>query len=130
MSHAPDSPPDQPQPRAGRGLIPLVTTASAPAVDPVCGMTVDPATARASLVHDGQTYYFCCPSCRDRFQADPQHYLQASMPPSVQRTPADPAAVVDPVCGMSVHPATAAGSLIHDGRTYSFCSTHCLEQFR
>ena len=38
--------------------------------------------------------------------------------------------VQDPVCGMKVVPATAAGSLEHDGRTYYFCSRHCLEKFR
>ncbi len=36
----------------------------------------------------------------------------------------------DPVCGMKVVPATAAGSLEHEGRTYYFCSRHCLEKFR
>src|SRR5262249_41522133 len=39
-------------------------------------------------------------------------------------------AVKDPVCGMDVDPATAAGSLEHRGRTYYFCSRHCLETFR
>lgn len=37
---------------------------------------------------------------------------------------------VDPVCGMSVDPSSAAGSLEHEGRTYDFCSTHCLQRFR
>jgi Cu+-exporting ATPase len=41
-----------------------------------------------------------------------------------------PAAVTDPVCGMTVDPATAAGSFTHDGTTYHFCSRHCLEKFR
>ena len=36
----------------------------------------------------------------------------------------------DPICGMDVNPATAAGSHIHDGRTYYFCSPHCLAEFR
>jgi Cu+-exporting ATPase len=38
--------------------------------------------------------------------------------------------VKDPVCGMMVVPATAAGSVDHDGRTYYFCSAHCIERFR
>jgi Cu+-exporting ATPase len=38
--------------------------------------------------------------------------------------------VKDPVCGMSVDPARAAGSLDHGGHTYYFCSRHCLDQFR
>ena len=37
---------------------------------------------------------------------------------------------LDPVCGMTVAPTTAAGSATHAGRTYLFCSTHCLKKFR
>lgn len=36
----------------------------------------------------------------------------------------------DLVCGMSVNPESAAGSLFHNGETYYFCSLHCLEKFR
>lgn len=36
----------------------------------------------------------------------------------------------DPVCGMTVDPNDAAGSLEHDGQTYLFCSAHCLAKFR
>src|SRR5207249_449394 len=44
--------------------------------DPVCGMSVEPTTARGgSATHGGKTYYFCAPSCREKFQADPQRYL-------------------------------------------------------
>src|SRR5262245_2076209 len=38
--------------------------------------------------------------------------------------------VKDPVCGMDVDPATAAGSFESGGRTHYFCSRHCLERFR
>ena len=38
--------------------------------------------------------------------------------------------VIDPVCGMTVTPAEAAGHADHEGRTYHFCSTHCLDRFR
>src|SRR5947209_7824128 len=52
------------------------TAATTPAfTDPVCGMTVQPATARASTNYGGQAYYFCCPSCLQKFQADPERYL-------------------------------------------------------
>ena len=37
---------------------------------------------------------------------------------------------VDPVCGMMVNPDTAAGSFEYQGKTYYFCSTHCLHRFR
>lgn len=46
----------------------------------------------------------------------------------MQATRANP--VVDPVCGMTVDPATAAGSFEYKGDTYYFCSQHCLEKFR
>jgi Cu+-exporting ATPase len=38
--------------------------------------------------------------------------------------------VIDPVCGMSVEPESAAGSYEHEGKTYYFCSRGCLEKFR
>ncbi|HET7650176.1 MAG TPA: heavy metal translocating P-type ATPase [Gammaproteobacteria bacterium] len=50
--------------------------ASAIQTDPVCGMQVDPATARAQASHLGVTYYFCCSGCRDMFVAAPEQYLQ------------------------------------------------------
>ena len=43
--------------------------------DPVCGMSVDPARAKATHEHDGKTYYFCCPGCKEKFKADPAKYL-------------------------------------------------------
>ena len=39
------------------------------AIDPICGMTVDEATARIAQ-RDGQTFYFCCEHCRQKFLAD------------------------------------------------------------
>jgi len=47
---------------------------SASAIDPVCGMTVDPAHAGAHLVHDGTDIYFCCSGCADAFAADPASF--------------------------------------------------------
>lgn len=44
------------------------------AKDPVCGMTVDTATAESS-VHAGQTYHFCSVTCRDRFVASPEKFI-------------------------------------------------------
>jgi Cu+-exporting ATPase len=95
------------------------------ATDPVCGMKVDPASARASAEHGGTTYYFCCAGCRDKFVADPAKYLKKAA------TPAAPAATraTDPVCGMKVDPASAAGTHEHKGVKYFFCSQNCLAQF-
>ena len=43
--------------------------------DPVCGMTVDPALAKASHEHAGKMYFFCCAGCKTKFEADPAKYL-------------------------------------------------------
>ena len=43
------------------------------ATDPVCGMTVETASAKSSL-YQGRAYYFCSPACRDKFEASPQAY--------------------------------------------------------
>ena len=47
----------------------LEAPARATAVDPICGMDVDIATARWTAEKDGQTYYFCAPGCRKTFLA-------------------------------------------------------------
>src|SRR6478736_1456514 len=113
------------------------------AIDPICGMTVDPATAAGSHDHRGQRYYFCGLSCLERFKADPERALQPQLVssakpittrrplPMMQPAPAvmGPSAI-DPVCGMTVQPATAAGSYEYQGKTYHFCATSCLIKFR
>src|SRR6266849_1301405 len=43
--------------------------------DPVCGMSVDPATAEQKFEHNGKAYYFCCAHCLEKFRADPIRYL-------------------------------------------------------
>jgi YHS domain-containing protein len=43
--------------------------------DPVCGMSVEPATAAAAWDHDGTTYYFCSVGCMERFRHDPSHFI-------------------------------------------------------
>jgi P-type Cu+ transporter len=52
----------------------LMTTTEA-TIDPVCGMTVDPARAAGQVEHGGRTYYFCSTSCVKRFTADPEAFL-------------------------------------------------------
>ena len=113
------------------------------AIDPICGMTVDPATAAGSHDHRGQRYYFCGLSCLERFKADPERALQPQLvspaKPTARRplpmmqpvpTGTEAAAAIDPVCGMTVQPATAAGSYEYQGKTYYFCATSCLTKFR
>lgn len=45
------------------------------ATDPVCGMEVEVANAKHQTVYEGQTYYFCCPHCKARFEKEPVKYL-------------------------------------------------------
>lgn len=122
---------------------------SAPVLDPVCGMTVDPEKARAQSEHDGKTYYFCCPGCVQKFQADPQRYLAGKREPMQHggglvgigpATPKvspfvaigtpQPALARDPVCGMVINPATAAGKQEYQGTTYYFCNPQCEQRFK
>ncbi len=51
-------------------------------------MTVDPATTRHTIVHDGRTYAFCAPSCKKMFLADPAAYVSATPAPVVRSQPA------------------------------------------
>ncbi len=109
------------------------------AIDPICGMTVDPAKAAGRYDHKGTTYYFCGTSCLERFRADPDRALSKKpltlvtmpaprkpLPMMVQATPGE----IDPVCGMTVQPATAAGSYEYRDKKYYFCATRCLDKFR
>jgi len=89
-------------------------------IDPVCGMSVEPASAAGSHTHAGQTYYFCSMHCRDRFAADPARYLSPQVPPPAMAAavslpagrwtcPMHPEIVRDgpgacPICGMALEP--------------------------
>jgi Cu+-exporting ATPase len=56
------------------------SSAGTQAIDPVCGMTVDPTGAAGSHQHGGTTYYFCSKHCLAAFKADPAKYLAPSVP--------------------------------------------------
>jgi Cu+-exporting ATPase len=59
-------------------------TNPAPALerDPVCGMNVNPTTAKHVHDHDGKNYYFCCAGCVEKFKADPAKYLSPPARPA------------------------------------------------
>lgn len=66
------------EPSAGHGGHDHAGHATGPAsgvVDPVCGMTVDPATAVATVEHEGTTHHFCAKACRKAFLAAPAQYV-------------------------------------------------------
>lgn len=58
------------------------------AVDPVCGMTVETATAADRCEYEGVTYWFCASGCRRRFERDPGGYLHPA--PGAARTRPSP----------------------------------------
>ena len=50
------------------------------AVDPVCGMTIDPSSSAESVPHDGHTYHFCSEHCASSFRAEPTKYTTSVRP--------------------------------------------------
>jgi P-type Cu+ transporter len=109
-------------PRTLGTSLPLPAEPPKPEIDPVCGMSVDPATAAASHAYEGKTYYFCCPSCLAKFQADAPRYLaktstggatEPARSAAVYTCPMHPEVVSDrpgscPKCGMALEPSTVA----------------------
>jgi len=87
--------------------------------DPVCGMRVDPQHPKGgSWKHDGQTYYFCNPRCREKFRAAPATYLAGKEAPAAAANaeyvcPMHPEIVrytpdSCPLCGMALEPRTVS----------------------
>jgi Cu+-exporting ATPase len=87
------------------------------ALDPVCGMTVDPATTPHRHTHHDKSYFFCSGGCRTKFAADPSKYLDPSarevaapMPKGTNFTcPMHPDVRQEgpgscPICGMALEP--------------------------
>ena len=119
--------------------------------DPVCGMTVEREKAKASVEYSGETYFFCCSGCAQKFKTDPQRYLNppksnagfvmlgASTPLHAEQassgligiaaTSGKQATSQDPVCGMNVNPATAKYRAEHKGTQHFFCGAGCLQKF-
>ena len=88
-------------------------------IDPVCGMTVNPATAAGHADYQGKTYHFCSQHCVHAFRADPEKFLGKK----IAAAPADSAAqytcpmhpeIVQlgpgscPKCGMALVPMAGA----------------------
>jgi Cu+-exporting ATPase len=82
--------------------------------DPVCGMDVDPHTAKHRTEHNGHPYYFCSAGCKAKFEADPEKYLglrKAEPVPegAVYTCPMHPEIRQQgpgscPICGMALEP--------------------------
>ena len=105
--------------------------AAVQATDPVCGMAVDPTTAKHRAEYGEQTYFFCSAGCHQKFLADPGKYIAQGDAHSGRHhpnaTPMDMQASSDviytcpmhpevrqkgpghcPICGMALEPLNAA----------------------
>ena len=84
--------------------------------DPVCGMSVNPHSARHRREHGGRTYYFCSARCAEKFAAEPEAYL-GSERARAKRAPKDAIYTCPmhpeveqvgpgdcPICGMALEP--------------------------
>jgi hypothetical protein len=111
------------------------------AIDPVCGMQVETATAPAHAQRGGHAFWFCSDRCRSRFAQGPARLaarrsvagaVAGAIGASVKAS-SDPSraaeSVIDVVCGMSVVPDDAAAHRSHDGAAYHFCSEGCATAF-
>jgi Cu+-exporting ATPase len=92
------------------------------ALDPVCGMTVDPQHAAGSSAYQGKTYYFCSKGCVAKFETNPEKYLHPGAPPEPMSAEITAAGVEYtcpmhpevrqlgpgscPKCGMALEPVT------------------------
>jgi Cu+-exporting ATPase len=82
-------------------------------------MEIEEQTAAATRSVDGTTYYFCSDHCAAQFDAAPAEFV----------VKAPPATVTDPVCGMTIDPASAVATRDVAGQTYHFCSNSCVDKF-
>ena len=103
-------------------------------VDPVCGMKVNPQAPKGgTFEHEGQTFYFCNPKCREKFRSEPQKYLApkaeptpAPPPGTMYICPMDPEVRQDhpgacPRCGMALEPEAPPAL---ETRTEYICPMH------
>ena len=101
--------------------------ASATVRDPVCGMDVNPKDAAGTLDYRGKTYFFCSPSCIEKFRAGPERFLggdakadggkhagEANPGDAVYTCPMHPeirkvGPGSCPICGMALEPLVITG---------------------
>jgi P-type Cu+ transporter len=112
--------PAQPEDAGKSGCCGCSTTKSidseTSAVDPVCGMAVDPAATAHHASHDGHDYHFCSAGCRTKFIAHPEQYLAKGSCAATEATPGaiwtcpmhpqirQPGPGNCPICGMALEP--------------------------
>ena len=92
------------------------------AIDPICKMEVDIATAELYSDYDGERYYFCAPYCKTTFDDDPAKC-------AVDEMKEEPKVAIDPICKMDVDIATADLISEYNGKRYYFCAPYCKQTF-
>jgi len=91
-------------------------------IDPVCGMSVDPATTSHGAADGEKDYFFCSAGCRTKFIADPERYLgpkrdpEAAVPGAIYTCPMHPQIRQEgpgscPICGMALEPETVTAEV-------------------
>ena len=94
------------------------------ALDPVCGMRVDPEHAAGKSTYQGQSYYFCSTGCQAKFDGDPEKYLHPGAQPEAMHAveytcPMHPEVRQlgpgsCPKCGMALEPATFTAATLDE----------------
>ncbi|HEY6391779.1 MAG TPA: heavy metal translocating P-type ATPase [Bryobacteraceae bacterium] len=98
------------------------------AIDPVCGMTVDPSHAAGKSSYQEKDYYFCSKGCLAKFESDPEKYLHPAAQPEPMTAQPHSAEYTCPMhpevrktgpgscpkCGMALEPATATLSALDE----------------
>ena len=96
---------------------PGTATPRQPAVDPVCGMHVDPLTTAHHATHTGSDYHFCSARCREKFVAEPAKYVSQKKAEAIASAPTGAIYTCPmhpeirqkgpgtcPICGMALEP--------------------------
>jgi len=106
---------------------------------PVSGKEFEKSEAAGSFEHKGETYYFCCPDCKDKFVKNPEEYLNKEGEEVHQHGEEgmhgehgehqENGKAVDPVCGMEVKKEGAKHTYEYKGKTFYFCMAGCKEKF-
>jgi Cu+-exporting ATPase len=92
------------------------------AIDPICKMEVEIATAELYSDYKGKRYYFCAPYCKTTFDQEPKKY-------AISEKKEEPEVAIDPICKMDVDVKTADLYSDYEGKRYYFCAQYCKQTF-
>ncbi len=118
---------------------------------PVTGEKFEKTAETASFEYNGETYYFFCPGCKDKFVKSPDEFLSTEGEAEHQHAEEaehqhgeeaehqhseesmheqqENGTAVDPVCGMEVKIEGAKHTYELEGKTYYFCMAGCKDKF-